>query len=255
MLSTRGLPLLQIADHAARKSQFPYGCLVGKRLESGVTIHETFDLKTAVSGGLLLADTAFLEKKAALLRANTPNLAVVGVYTANCDERIPQLLCSQICAFIGEDPVVALVPSTHNTFKCYNAATWNEIECALTPGESEEVAVSTIQNHANYSLADVLDNAMDSKMDLSLQQLQFNMRRILDLKHTLPAWDSLLVHLAHLVSNFQTPVLDNDHQLRVSHLCLLTAQIVTVRYASVQANRQVSLLGKGRGRSITVDRP
>lgn len=238
----KATPCIHIIDHASRNSSLHYGVLLGKSTTE-VTVFDAFDLKVVDD----LIDFTFLSKKLALFNKVSPHLKMIGIYCTRSIGLPSRTFLSQFGENGYEVPLIYLEMPAVDVIECFNLRTSEKVEVTLGPGNAETVAVSTIQNHPNYTQEEQ-ELAQENKhlLSHSLTQLQNKIENILREPSQGPDYDRKLVHLAQLLTNYKAEPTNENLQLTTSHICLIIAQLATVNSATAQVNRRITGLNKNK---------
>lgn len=244
----RAAPCIHIADHISRKSESAFGALLGVHVGSKLVICEAFDLKeldALDTQGLI--DMGFLQKKLQLHIKVSPRLSLAGIYSTKGNNVPEQSFYSQFTDSNVNVPEIYLEMPDVGLIRCFSVETGMEIPVTLGPGESESIAVSTIQNHPNYTHEELeLVQENETLIAQSLAQLQNKLEKLLSLASQDPETDRKLLRLALLLSNYNATDPPDKLQLTTSHICLLAAQLSAVNAATTQVNKRISGLSKSR---------
>lgn len=239
----RAAPCIHIADHLSRKADLSYGILLGKSFSNKLLLSEAFDLK--ITNGEI--DQEFLRKKLLLHQKVSPHLSLVGVYSIE-KAGIPDLSFFSNIPFTRSDyPLLYLEMPEVNSIQCFSAETGDYIDVTLSPGEAETIAISTVQNHQNYTQEEQqLIQENSSLLAQSMEQLNKRVQNILS-DHSLGSErDRILVRLAQLLANYKGTSESENFQLTTSHICLLAAELSAVTTATAQVNKRITGLSKNR---------
>lgn len=239
----RAAPCIHIADHLSRKASLNYGILLGKSFSNKLILCEAFDLK--ITNGEI--DKEYIQKKLQLHQKVSPHLSLVGVYSTQ-SKGIPDLSFFSNVPFTRLDyPLLYLEISEVNTIHCYSVETGDRLKVTLNPGEAEAIAVSTVQNHPNYTQEEQeIGQENESLLAQSLAQLSKRVETALS-NHSLgPERERTLVRLAQLLANYKATTETENIQLTTSHICLLAAELSTVTAATAQVNKRITGLSKSR---------
>lgn len=239
----RATPCIHIVDHQARTALPKYGILLGKRPACNLILSEAFDLKERNGS----PDFEFLRKKLELLLKVSGQLSMVGVYSTEAADVPDRSFFEQFSNNGFPIPELFLKASDIENIQCFSVQTGEQLQLLFAPGDAESVAVSTIQNHPNYTQEEQeLSQKNEEILALSLAQLQNRVQKILQEGSKGPEHDRVLVHLAQLLTNYKSLTSEDNLQLTTSHLCLLIAQLSAVNFASSQINRRITGLSKSR---------
>lgn len=239
----KATPCIHIIDHAARSSSLTFGILLGKPSQTKTIVYDAFDLK--VTDGLI--DFTFLSKKLKLFNKVSPHLEMIGIYSNKSIGFPSSSFFSQFSQNNYEIPKIFLEMSDIDAIECYIVETSERAEVSLGPGDAETIAVSTVQNHPNYTQEEEeLTQENKPLLSHSLTQLQSKLEKLLREPSQGPECDRKLVHLAQLLTNYKTKPTNGKHQLTSSHICILIAQLATVNSATAQVNRKITGLNKNK---------
>lgn len=231
----KGVVLFAISDHRARKLPFKFGALVGNNSQADTIVTGAIDIKTDAAG---VVDFDYLHKRLSLLLAVSSNAKLVGLYCtedADFDALLNQFANHQdkvpgICVTLGGEP---------NLLKCIDSVSKDPLPVTILPGESEEIATSTVHNHANYSTEnpDIFQNTEETLM-LSLEQLEQLMRKILATPSQGSNYDRTLVYLANLVAGYKQEK-GTNYELYTSQLSLITNELLMINGLESQLMRRL----------------
>lgn len=240
----RAAPSIHIADHLSRDSKLQYGILLGKKVDTKLLLCEAFDLKE--EGGNI--DFDFLRKKLALIEKTSPHLRICGIYSTRATGLPHQSFFDQFTNNDFSLPEIYLEMERVGVIRGFLISERQDIPIELSPSESESIAVTTVQNHPNYSLEELeLGHQNELLIALSLAQLQQKLQTILAQPSMAgPEQDRKVVHLAQLLTSYKQKNIQEKYQLTTSHVCLLAAQFCTVNTATTQVNRRIAGLSKSR---------
>ncbi|KAM9936186.1 hypothetical protein OXX80_004255 [Metschnikowia pulcherrima] len=239
-VKVRALPLLAISDHISRNPPFRFGALVGIQGPNSLLVIDAFDIKHDEEQ----IDTTLLSKKISLLQTVSPKTILVGVYSCDENSKLPAMLKAQLAELTPSQPLIYLAPS-EKTFACYLLESGEKIAFSLIPGEAEVTAVSTVQNHANYSQKECdLTQQTETSLGPSFRQMEEHVKFILATECKDPETERQIVHLAQLVSNYKHQPTADSLEIETAHLSLLAAQIATAKCANAQVNTQTAAMSK-----------
>lgn len=232
--------LLSMSDKQARKSKLQFGALVGSVSKSDIYVTDAFDLRT---DGNNIVDFEYLHKRLTLLLAVSNNANLVGLYSI--EETDFESILTQFQNEGHNTPAICVTTTTDIAhLRCVDSLSNDQISVTIRPGETEEIATSTVHNHANYSKEEpeLVENGEESLL-LSLNQLELLTRKILASSKVSSETDRNLVHLANLVANYKAEEGLNDwksnHELLTSQLCLLDNQLAAINGAENQVARHI----------------
>lgn len=239
----RAAPCIHIADHLSRKANLNYGILLGKSFSNKLIICEAFDLK--ITNGEI--DGEFLQKKLLLHQKVSPHLSLAGVYSVKSTGLPDSSFFSNVPFTRSDYPLLYLEMPEVNTTKCYSVETGDLMNLTLSPGEAETIAVSTVQNHPNYTQEDQeLTQENGTLLAQALAQLNIRVENSLLNNSLDPEQERKLVRLAQMLANYKATSKTENFQLTTSHICLLASELSAVTAATAQVNKRITGLSKTR---------
>lgn len=235
-VSIRSVALYAISDHVSRKSPFEFGVLLGDQSSNKIHIFDAFELKT--NGETI--DFEYFEKRLCMILAVSQNALLVGLYTTNERNVIPESFWDQFSQRTSAIPPIYLIVK-ENKVECYCSQSREEIELIIAPGETEEIATETIHSHKNYN-SDVHNLNTESKEALleSLEHLRDRVVQILN-EDTISAEEELkLVHLANIAC--EPPHHGQDESLLYisAKLALLTNELSAIKALDIVNSRKIA---------------
>lgn len=241
-LYVKAVALYAISDRLARNIPHKYAALLGTRSKDDVFVAHAVDIKTNDAGDV---DFGHLHKMLQLQLAVSANTQLVGLFcaeNADWDGVLAQFQAQQT----PPPPLCVTLNGDVEQLQCFDSTSREVVPVTIRPGETEEIATSTVHNHANYSKQETeLPQNSDQTLLQSLHQLELLTRAILDNPTGSSDFDRGVVYLANLVRGQRQFQTEDNYELVASQLGLLTNQLAAMNaWDSLFARHLVSQQAK-----------